>query len=407
MPCRICGAPTRTVLDLGEMPPANRLPAGGESETAYRLDLEFCDACANLQLGTCVEESELYDDYLYVTPESPSLSAHYEALITRMETQGWLGPEAFLFEFGGNIGRFLAHAKPRVARVHGLDPAREIAEMATADGVPTTCGYFSPETADNMRAEHGPVDVIAARHCAAHNADAHALVEGARRLLKPSGVFVMENAYGLDTVLNREIGQIYHEHMFYFMAKPVRRLFEAHGLDLIDLVYAADIHGGSMAFFGAAAGAHPVAPIVGETIAREEAALGGGALEALPAFVEGWRRDVRALLDQLAAKGRTVALYGASAKAATFVNVTGIGPSDVLFCADSTPRKIGRRMPGSGVPIVSEADAIAAAPDYFMVTAWNYRDELIAKVRAEGNRHSGFATPFPRVEIVAPCALDA
>ena len=99
-------------------------------------------------------------------------------------------------------------------------------------------------------------------------------------------------------------------------------------------------------------------------------------------------------------------MYGGSAKAATFINAVGVSERDIAYCADSTAEKIGRFLPGTGIEIRTEAEAIDARPDYYLVTAWNYRNELIRKVRAGGNAHSGFAVPFPEVQIIVTSAAD-
>ena len=235
--CRICDSlNVRSVIDLGEMPLANRLkPSPSTPEKRFPLEVEFCRGCGNLQLTHCVEAHDLYDDYLYVTPSSAALEAHGVNLFYHMRARGYLAGDAFLLEFGSNVGHFLAYAQGQVGRVLGIDPAKAIVETANARGVPTLCDYFGPEVAEATVALHGPAQVVVGRHCAAHNPDPHALVEGARRALGPGGVFVMENAYGLNTVLNGEIGQIYHEHMYYYTARSVQRLFARNGLELVDL----------------------------------------------------------------------------------------------------------------------------------------------------------------------------
>ena len=406
MTCRICQGETRTVLDLGDMPLANKLkPAPDTPEKRFPLAVEFCAGCGNLQLSYCVADADLYDDYLYVTPSSPSLEAHSVNLIYHMQAQGYLPEDAFLLEFGSNIGHFLKYAQTRVGRVLGIDPAKAIVEMANARGVPTVCDYFGPAVAQATVAAHGRAAAVVGRHCAAHNADPHALVTGARLALAPRGVFVMENAYGLNTILNGEIGQIYHEHMYYYTARSVQRLFAENGLELIDLM-PTDIHGGSMVFFGALPGTRPVRSIVAATIARETAILSDALLDLLPATLTRWKAETRALLDRFREAGRSVWMYGGSAKAATFINAVGIGADDIAFCADSTEEKIGRFLPGTGIEIRPEAEAIDARPDYYLVTAWNYRNELIQKVRAGGNTHSGFAVPFPEVQIIVTSAAD-
>ena len=406
--CRICGSrDVRSVIDLGRMPLANRLkPAPDTPEKRFPLEVEACAACGGLQLTHCVEAADLYDDYLYVTPSSPSLEAHNVNLYYHMRAQGYLPEPAFLLEFGSNVGHFLKYSQGQVDRVLGIDPARAIVEMANARGVPTICDYFGPDTARRIVAEHGPANLVAGRHCCAHNADPHALITGARLALAPDGVFLMENAYGLNTILNGEIGQIYHEHMYYYTAWSVQRLFAENGLELIDLLYADAVHGGSMAFFGAPIGARPVRPIVAATIAREKAILTDALFDLLPGTLGRWRTETRALLDRFRSGGRSVWMYGGSAKAATFINAVGVSEADIAYCADSTPEKIGRFLPGTGIEIRTEAEAIAARPDYYLVTAWNYRNELIQKVRAGGNYHSGFAVPFPEVQVIVTSAAD-
>ena len=146
--------------------------------------------------------------------------------------------------------------------------------------------------------------------------------------------------------------------------------------------------------------------IVAATIAREKAILSDALLDLLPVTLERWRIETRALLDRFRATGRSVWMYGGSAKAATFVNAVGIDERDIAFCANSTEEKIGKFLPGTGIEIRTEAEAIDARPDYYLVTAWNYRNELIQKVRAGGNAHSGFAVPFPEVQIIVTSAAD-
>ena len=156
MTCRICQGETRSVLDLGAMPLANRLkPAPDAPEKRFPLEVEFCRDCGNLQLTHCVEAADLYDDYLYVTPTSAALEAHNVNLFYHMRAHGYLPADAFLLEFGSNVGHFLKYAQGQVGRVLGIDPARAIVETANARGVPTLCDYFGPEVAQATVAAHG------------------------------------------------------------------------------------------------------------------------------------------------------------------------------------------------------------------------------------------------------------
>ena len=402
MTCRICGAPTERVLDLGEMPPANRLKDSLEQfEKSYPLVMEYCRECSNLQLQYCVDAAELYANYLYVTPDSPSLEAHYAKLIGRLASQGYIDKSSFVVEFGSNVGSFLRRLKPEVARILGIDPAENICAIARERGIETECRYFGPETAEEIRSTRGPADLIVARHCAAHNENPHLLIEGVTGLLSPDGVFLMENAYGLETLRNFEVGQVYHEHMFFFTVQAVERLFAMHGMRLLD-VSIEPVHGGSVVFAAARAESrHPTLPSVAEHRELERAALTPSLLAEFPRRLEEMRRQVRGLVDTAVGSGQSIWLYGASAKASTFVNYVGLTREEIPYCADSTPVKQGRFLPRANIMVRPEMEAFGAAPDYFLITAWNYADEIVAKIRANCGTRPRIIVPHPTVAVLS------
>jgi SAM-dependent methyltransferase len=402
MTCRICGAPTELVLDLGEMPPANRLKASpDESERSYPLIMEHCRECSNLQLQYCVDARELYANYLYITPDSPLLEAHYTNLIRRLLSQGYLDSQSFVVEFGSNVGNFLRRLAPKVRRILGIDPAQNICAIAREGGIETECLYFGPDTAADIRSTRGAADLIVARHCAAHNENPHLLLEGVTNLLAPNGVFLMENAYGLETLRNFEVGQVYHEHMFFFTVQAVDRLFAMHGLRLLD-VSIEPVHGGSIVFYaGRDESRHPTLDSVTEHRELERAALTLALLAEFPKRLGEMKRKVRELVDHAVGAGESIWLYGASAKASTFVNYVGLTRQEIPYCADSTPVKQGRFLPRANIMVRPETEAFAAAPDYFLITAWNYADEIVAKIRANCGRRPRIIVPHPTVAVLS------
>src|SRR5687767_8609734 len=148
MQCRICESPVKEVLDLGTSPPANSLlSARGLEQPSYPLVLEWCGNCSNVQLRDCLAADVLYENYLYVTPRSPMLEEHYEYLSEFLLSNGYLTPESVVMEIGSNAGYFLESLRPKVAGVVGVDPAREIGEMANANGIPTVIDFFNEDSA--------------------------------------------------------------------------------------------------------------------------------------------------------------------------------------------------------------------------------------------------------------------
>jgi methylation protein EvaC len=125
--------------------------------------------------------------------------------------------------------------------------------------------------------------------------------------------------------------------------------------------------------------------------------------EALARFASNTRiicRNLRSLIDDLHGAGKRIYTYGATAKGNTLLNYVGLNRSSIKACVDSTPLKQAKFLPQSGIPIISEEAGVQDPPDYYLLTAWNYKEEIIAKVRTGGNFHSKFIIPIPFVHIL-------
>ena len=400
MACRICGATTEEILDLGKTPPANSITTSPDVvlET-YPLVLEWCVQCGNLQLRDCLASDDLYRNYLYVTPTSETLSKHYDYLQNYLASQHYITRDSFVLEVGSNAGLFLKHIKPRVGRVLGIDPAENICRLAVESGIDTICDFFSPESSRAIASQHGKPDLIVARHCFAHNCDPHPLIAGAATLLGDGGHLLIENAYALNTIENNEFDQIYHEHMFYFSIRSMSRLLSLHGMHLVDVVMSL-VHGGSAIFVARREADATVSESTEQYLTREAKFMTRAKLEQFATSTRAIGENLRSLINDLYGAGKSIFTYGATAKGNTLLNYVGLTRSVITACVDSTPLKQGKYLPQSGIPIISEEAGAAEPPDYYLLTAWNYKEEIIAKVRAGGNFHSKFIIPIPFVHIL-------
>ena len=401
MACRICSSATRTLIDLGESPPANSLKDSPDQvDQSYPLVVEVCDVCANVQMRDCIDASVLYSHYSYMTPDSPSLAQHYEHLFSHVTDRGLVNRDSYVLEVGSNTGLFLQHIKQRVGRVLGIDPAENICHIANASGIETVCDFFNGRSADALKKQVGRPDLIVARHCFAHNRDPHEMLRGVTSLLDARGHFVIENAYLLNTIENNEFDQIYHEHMFYYSIRSMKALLALHGMHVVD-VLPVPIHGGSIVFLTKKiAPGDRVHATVQQYAAQEERSLTPEAFDRFVSNTLEIRQHLRATIDELTAARKLIYTYGATAKGNTLLNYVGITAGQVPCCVDSTPIKQGRYLPKSNIRIVSEEDALRSPPDFFLLTAWNYRDEIVAKVRRAGNARSRFIVPIPAVHML-------
>ena len=105
-------------------------------------------------------------------------------------------------------------------------------------------------------------------------------------------------------------------------------------------------------------------------------------------------------LRQLRGDGATIAAYGAAAKGSTLLNYMGIGTDLVDFVVDRNVHKQGRLMPGVHIPVRDTSALLEEQPDYVLMLAWNFKDEILSQ-QAEYRRRGGkFIVPIPNPEIL-------
>lgn len=399
--CRFCGHDTFTVVDLGKLPLANSLSQARDTPVAkFPVSLHVCSACSTAQLSHCVDKNKLYRDYLYITPNSEMLTRHYADIIHFLQSNRYLMPSHNVLEIGSNIGHFLKCLLPHVAQILGFDPARNIAKMARAQGVPTICDFFNQYNAHQVTKQFSKQNIIFARHCFAHNEEPWLMLEGIEEALQEDGLFIIENAYFPDTVEKIEFDQIYHEHMYYYNVRAIDYITQKYGFELIDLLVS-DIHGGSMVYVvQRKQGKFPIKPIVKQYVDREKDMHHPSFYRTFTQTIENNRQALQALLKSLEHQGKSVHAYGASAKSTTLLNYHNFHEQRIPYVVDSTPAKHGKRIPVTSNLIISEEEAITNMPDYYLLTIWNYQDEIIDKVRRAGNLYSGFIIPHPQLSII-------
>jgi SAM-dependent methyltransferase len=402
--CRSCGhSSLDTVLNLGLSPLANNLVTASEQGSAderFPLETVFCERCALVQITVTVPPEILFRHYRYFSSVSETLVRHARDLVDRVLTSRVLDSESLVLEIASNDGYLLRNYVEKGIPVLGVDPAENIAEVARGRGVPTLAEFFSNTFARQLASEGKTADVVHANNVLAHVADTNGFVEGIRTILKPNGVAVIEVPYVRDLIEKCEFDTIYHEHLCYFSVSSLRSLFLRHGLALV-AAECVPIHGGSLRVWIAHEEHAHAAPGVEELLEQER---GGGVdhyrfYQDFGERVQRLRAAVRARVTQLHADGRRLWGYGAAAKATVLLNYFDIGP-DLLECvADLSPHKQGCLIPGVRIPIVSP-DRLTEDPDYLLLLAWNFADEIMRQQSAYRARGGKFIIPVPELRIV-------
>jgi SAM-dependent methyltransferase len=233
---------------LGSTPLANRLLEERElalTEQRFPLELVFCSDCTLVQITETVAPEVLFRDYVYFSSFSDTMVAHAKELAEAVIERQRLAPGSLVVEAASNDGYLLKHYLACGISVLGVEPARNIAAVANANGIRTECDFFGMESARRLRSSGNAADAFHANNVLAHVADLPGFVAGIAAILKPDGVAVIETPYVKDMLDKVEFDTIYHEHLCYYSLTALQRLFAAQGLEIID-VERLEIHGGSL-----------------------------------------------------------------------------------------------------------------------------------------------------------------
>ena len=402
--CRSCSAmDLATFLSLGEMPLADALLKKedlNKPESRYPLDVAFCGACSLVQILETVPPEVLFcQDYPYYSSFSDNLLEHSKQNVHSLITSRKLHAGSLVVELASNDGYLLQYFAERHIPVLGIDPAEGPAQAAIKKGIPTLCSFFGGDLALQLRKEGKLADVILANNVLAHVADLNGFVEGISILLKEDGVAVIEAPYVKDLIDHCEFDTIYHEHLCYFSVTALTALFRRHGLSLNHVEHY-PIHGGSLRLFVGTK--EEVSDSVRGSL-KEESDQKLTQLSYYTHFastVTAIKEALLTMLQEMKARGKSIAAYGAAAKGSILLNYVGIGTDLVDFVVDRNVHKQGRFMPGMRIPIDEPARILREMPDYVLLLPWNFKDEVLAQQDEYRRKGGRFIIPIPFPQIV-------
>jgi hypothetical protein len=400
--CAICLTEIFPVFDLGKMPLANHLLTFYDlkkPEKKYSLTLCFCENCGLLQLGQIVSPEVMYFDYLYVPSMSKTLVSHFEELSDSVAN--FVKKKCFVVDIGSNDGTLLKFFKKQGNLVLGIDPAKEIARVATQSGIETLPLIFNAAKAKQIVQGHRRCDVVCATNVFAHIENLIDLYRGVDVLLNDSGIVVVEVSYSLEMIKNGLFDAIYHEHLYYFSVTSLLSLFEKTTFEIFK-IEEISMHGGSLRIW-LKKKINKKIKVETKTIQlllSKEKAVGLSKLETYVAFkkkVNILKKSLIKKLKLLKKQGRVIACFGAPAKGNILLNYFGIDRKLIDYVVDSTSYKQFRYTPGVHLQILPEETIYIEKPDYLLILAWNFASEIVKKHSSFKNR---FLIPLPKLKIV-------
>jgi hypothetical protein len=209
-----------------------------------------------------------------------------------------------------------------------------------------------------------------------------------------------------------DFGNICHEHLEYYSLQSLEHLLRRHGFSIAD-AQLNDVNGGSIRVFIRNRDADPSAfgnegywKQAGDRVSvlrDSEAELGLDRMTPYREFaerVEGIKRQVCDFIRDKVERKQKVFVYGASTKGNTMLQYFGLDNSVIMAAAERNPDKWGMVTVGTRIPIISEAEARAAKPDYFLVLPWHFIEEFKARETAYLSSTGRFIVPLPQFVVI-------
>ena len=330
----------------------------------------ICGHCFLVQLEQSVDPSRIFSQYAYFSSNSDSWLQHARRY-ARTAIEGFnLGNASQVIEIASNDGYLLQHFVAEGIPCLGIEPARNVAQLAIDNGIPTKVAFLSQTLAKTLYDDVGQANLLIGNNVLAHVPALDDFISALKILLKPQGVLTMEFPHLLSLIKGNQFDTIYHEHYSYLSLYFVTHAFAEHGLTVFD-VDKLKSHGGSLRIFAHHQSNHALAVTQRvQTLNEQELEFGVNRLHACGDFsqrVHETKRKLLAFLIDKKRSGHSVVGYGAPGKSCTLLNFCGIGPDFLDYTVDRNRYKQGKLTPGTRIPIEPTERIFQTRPNYVLI----------------------------------------
>lgn len=406
--CAFCGSTALSeVINFGDV-----ALAGGflkktqlSSEKKYPLAVVFCRDCYAVQVGDHIDPKVLFKTDFYFSSAIKTLRDHFADYASEVTGRFLPKPQsATVIEFGSNDGVLLEPlAAQGIGTVIGVDPATNIIKTIKDKQLVLVNDFFNVPVANSIADQYGKADLVMANNVYAHISDINGTAEAVHKALKDDGVFIFEVHYLGKIIQELQYDFIYHEHIYYYSLLALENHLARHGMVIFD-IKPIPIHGGSIRYYAAKKGSRYGKDISARVteLRRQEKELGYDKAQTYQKFateVATKKQKLMDLLNTLRRKGRTVAGYGASGRANTIIQYCGITDKQLDFMIDDAPAKQGLYTPGSHLQIRDNRALTKDKPDYIVLFAWAFYEEIAAKCAKYLEAGGRIIVPLPDVRV--------
>lgn len=378
MKCLLCGHTTKHLHDLGSIAISNNL----SSKEKFPLTLQFCSLCFNVQLGYFIDLKDNFIDYNYRSSIAVKDSLIDEIIQAGLQHQPRPRQVLEIASNDGYLLRAYRKAKPKLTVV-GVDPAENLLKYNR--GIPVYSDFFSLDVAKEIAEDYNSFELIHAHNVLAHVSNPCDLIAGIRHLLSPHGTAICDVQYLGATLEKLQFDNIYHEHFCYYSLTTLQKIFNHNGL----YIYDAEIiesQGGTLRVYATPFTQSYILKQTERYKEIKESETGRldnfnvikSHLNKIDDLVENFKNNLLALEGSIFG-------YGAAAKCNVVLNLANIDQV-IIGVFDDADTKIGKKIPGTSIPILDPNTFDTWDIQNIIVFPWNVMDKIIAKYPGQENK---------------------
>ena len=403
--CRLCSSlDVELVVKLEPIPPQEMyFDNANQARKVERfpVDVYMCKSCGHVQQLDILNSKALWNDYTYHSAEAKGMVEHFQEIATQIINTYKPPTDTLVIDVGSNDGSLLKPFKEKGFRVLGVDPAKEIAEVATASGILTIPELFTEKLAHKIKDQYGSASVITAFNSYAHADNLEDLTLGIRYLLKDDGVFIFEVQYLLDVIQKMLVGTIFHEHMSHHSLTPLKLFLERAGFTIIKVSRVNIQHGSLIGIAMKTDNAKKADKSVDDLLALEETEKLCllSSMERFNDRLKMIRKEVKNLVSEWQENHFSVAGYGAARSAQTLISQFGFeGVIEYIF--DDNRDKIYKYPAGDGIQVIPSDELYKRKPDIVIILAWVHSQRIIDEHQNFLNDGGHFVVLSPELRFI-------
>ena len=409
--CRICGnSDLIPILNLGFQALTGVFPRKkDEVITSGPLELVKCredkinNSCGLVQLRHSYNLGELYgDNYGYRSGLNKSMVEHLQRKVKKIEKMIDLNPKELVIDIGSNDSTLLQAYSNKDLILVGIDPTGKKFIEYYPKHIHLIPDFFSAQSIRNIFAgkKAKVITSIAMFYDLESPMD---FMRQINEVLSDDGIWVFEQSYLPSMLEANAYDTVCHEHLEYYCLKQIKWMTDRMGLKIID-VEINSINGGSFSITVAkGSSSYRAKNTIVEKLLHDEEYKGLNNLKPYEKFsqrVFKHRNELIKFIRKANSDGKKLLGYGASTKGNVILQFCNFTEKDIPFIAEVNKDKFGCYTPGTLIPIISEVEAKAMKPDYFMVLPWHFKENIIARERDYLNSGGKLFFPLPSLQVI-------